>query len=244
MPEFEVSRREFLKLAVVELTGLWVAAHLPNVAEAQPLKPWSTRQWFPFDARLAVREGIMTLFQPEGPLDIHDQWHQYEFGYRSHAREWEEELAHRVLRESPEASSWSGRCNAVANANLLEPEPQAGRFSRFIKEGLLAALHAADTYDPPMTNPAIVGSIIQRGARVVVDLPEKPGKWFRVAYAVDGDRVLVTNLGYPDKWMPLSGIVSAYIPKPIEAYDSSGREPYAMENPELNRDLAYWMISQ
>lgn len=228
-----ISRGTFLRSSALGLYRLMTQA-----------KPWSTRQWFPFDARLAVREGIMTLFQIGGPLDVHDQWHQYEFGYRSHAKEWEEELVHRVLRENPETSSWVGRCNAVANANLLEPEPQAGRFSRSIKEGLLAALHAADTYDPPMTNPGIIAEIIKRGSWMVVDLPEQDGRWFRVGYVLDRDRVLVTNFGHPDKWMPLSAIVSAHIPKPIEAYYSSGRELYTMENPELNRDLAYWMVSQ
>ncbi len=197
-------------------------------------------------------------------FQIHNGF-QYEYdkfasgvtGQPSHVREYIEWWANWALNESDKAKqmkagaiadtrhAW-GHCDATAKFASAETRPITARTrrERIIKLGMKAAEHEGDiSFRPSLdlqTNiNFFLDQLVNTGTPCVVDLPEKPGQWFRVLYGVNAARtqVLVTNFGYGDKWMPRNGIKDAHFGV---AFQDSASLQAMSEVPDIVDELKWW----
>ncbi len=289
------TRRRFLEGAA-GLAGVVLASQLPSEALAAQFnrKPWTDKQWFPLKSGLRSDDGnrLLTLHEVGGPLHVYDEVHKLVFtDHPSHAREWAEDRANRVLSPDPNnpddanlltwkqahpgAESWLGMCHALANAGMREAPPATGRMvadnagqpnelavDRITRLGLAVALHAGDVHFRHIVDTKTMDDLnsnlnqfidwfLVTGEPFVVDLPEKPGGWYRVAYGVNGARssLLVTNWGYGDKWMPRSMVKYVYAPFNLEEAQGQRMDPRLLaeyagyRNPEISHPLARHLMS-
>src|SRR5260221_450356 len=141
-----------------------------------------------------------------------------------------------------------GHCDATAKFASAETRsiPARNRRERIIKLGMKAAEHEGDVSFKPsldlLTNiDYLLDMLVNSGTPGVVDLPEKPGQWFRVLYGVNAARtqVLVTNFGYGDKWMPRSMIREAHFG--VSYPDAVAQDLQAQTKvPNILDELKWW----
>lgn len=228
----EISRRGFIALSAKTLLVL-PALNLES-------KPWSSRNWWPIFPETASKDRLPRLHDVGGPLHVHDVECARVYGVAGKAREWEENYANEIIRNYPETREWAGFCHAMAIAAILETEPiGSARFDRSTKEGILAARHAGDVM--VYLEPQELADLLVDGGRAVVDLPEREGRWFRVAYGLSGQNVRVTNFGLPDKYLPFSKVVGAWQPYhdnvPLWVPVETRIETAGLANPELKEEV-------
>lgn len=217
-------RRDFLKGMVATGASLISPQRNPEtIYRATPA--WTTRHWWPIFESTAISKGLPRMFDQWWPLHMIDVLN----GNRTNFHGWGQQEAHRVWRDfghDPVQIESAGWCLAAAAVTLLEPEPvwtprQIGEYllERPLMEGIMVAKHAGDLLIDINHSGNSLRNLVQAGEPVIVDLPEQPGRWYRALNGVteDGNAVLVTNYGHPDKYLPTSAIRGAWIVSHQEA---------------------------
>lgn len=192
---------------------------------------WSSPDWWPIFEKTALKKELPR---------IHDNWwpaHVFDMEYRaaggsSNIQEQAINKADFIMQNRPETEAFAGYCPWLAAAQATEEQPVSfpgetlgwetdlERIVR-LKIGLLTIKHAGDTLVATRPTGKNLITLVQSGFPTIVDLPDRlgVGQWFRCVQGVseDGELVRVTNFGYPDVELPVSGIRSAWRVHPAES---------------------------
>lgn len=183
-------------------------------SKQQVSQVWEDTQWYP----LSAQAGLHTLYELGGPLDYYDSLSTL-VGPKTNFRQQVEDFSNWYFSKFTNLTSsqrnTSGFCHGVANAVACgEPEPVGdNRAPRYIKVGLLAALHSGDgMYQPGIEQ--LVKDLTETGRLFVIETVGSDGYWSRVVYGVEGNRFKVTNFARGPKTISLGEIKNAYVPVP------------------------------
>lgn len=218
---------------------------------------WQGREWPALSTDVARNNGINTLYQPGGALDLYDQSSTL-IGPRTNFRQQAEDFAQwylekysEIFEKFPVLKDTSGYCHGPANAAAYgEPEPEGDSFmSKDIKIDLLAAQHSGDSqYKPGVEQ--LVRDLREKGTRFVIETQGETGFWSQVAYEVGDDGLIkITDFDRPSKTISLADLYrakNAYVPVPE---GEEGNYPAGMVEPvsnewkfRLNRGLVHSLV--
>lgn len=212
---------------------------------------WQGREWPALSADVARNNGLHTLYESGGALDLYDRSSTL-IGPRTNFRQQAENAAVEYFRKYANIPqiliNTSGYCHGVANAAANgEPEPVGDSYmSKDIKIDLLAALHSGDSqYKPGIEQ--LVRDLKEKGIRFVIETQDETGFWSRVAYEVEADgSVKATDFNRPPIIISLAKVKNMYVPVPE---GEEGNYPAGTVVPVpnewkfgLNRDLVNFLV--
>lgn len=250
-----VALEQVLQTSVVESASQLVSSQLilPGASEmVLGPKPWTSRLWWPIFEGPAVAQQIPRLQDDWWILHMHDKLNWEVFGRVSHTLQWGRDHAENMRVKHGDDYQMVGSlgfCHGYANASQFESEPSALKqyqwetFDRSYLEGFAVLKHAADLMIPIPTTAEAIRAAIVHGQKVVVDLPELPGRWYRALYGISDNGVLVrvTDRGKADKDMNINSIVTTFLV--LHDYDPAQVHPVhladarARQIPEVNEEL-------
>lgn len=220
-----------------------------------PRQAWSTRFWFPFFPETARGEDLPRLHDDWWIFHTHDllNWQLYQRASFTLAwgRKEAKDFIDKYQNDTVQVSS-AGNCLELAIVQALEEYPGEGKefqgkwYDEAYLIGLLIVKHKGDRLARVPINPDSIRVAIERGKPVVVDLPEKPGNWWRVVNGIskDGEWVQVTNFGFPDQTLPFNDIKEAFVPIHEDSLylDPSRTTKVRSRVPGLNVGLINWVV--
>lgn len=239
MTELEpnISRRVSLRVFIGSLVAL-ALSHRRVEAQSQGMilgrQAWSTRLWWPIFTERGVALDLPKIHDDWWPAHVLDRMYKAEGGL-SDVQQQAINKAEIIKKNHPNTVNSAGYCPWVSIAQTIEERPQAFSGEDLdgetdpkkivpLKEGFLAIKHAGDILVPVPATRETLTAVVEDRLPAVVDLPAElgAGNWFRPLLGISEDGVLVrvTNFGHPDRNLPISGIIGAYIVYPGDSTEN------------------------